>query len=318
VIQYRPFLNSDPPALLSVWREQPPGRGMMQPISHLLLEMFVLSKPYFDREGLTVAVDDGQVIGFAHAGFGPNATGSELSTNIGLICLLAVRPHPQRPQIMHDLLQRSEDFLRRRGARELWVGATFPYSPFYLGLCGGSDLPGVPTTDSEMESFYRGEGYVECRRCFAYERSLQRYRPPVDRQLLQIRRQYRLIPQVNPAGLSWWEACVFGPTDQIRFLLAPKDSNELCGQITFWDMGPLSTRTQSGGMGLVNLQIAEPLRGQGLGMFLSSESLKHLENTGIHRIETQTFGDNAAGQKLLNRLSFSEIRQGITFRKPVA
>ena len=318
VIQYRPFLNCDPPALLRVWREQPPDRGLMQPMSNLLLEMFVLSKPYFDRHGLIVAVDDGQVIGFSHAGFGPNPEGSDLATDVGLICILVVRSHSQRQDIMRELLDRSEDYLRERGARELRVGGTFPLSPFYMGLYGGSDLPGVLVTDTEMKQFYREQGYEETARCVAFERSLHRYRPPVDRQLLQYRREYRLIPQVNPTELSWWDACVFGPTDRIRFLLAPKSSAEPCGQITFWDMGPLSTRAQSGGMGLINLQIAAPLRRQGLGFFLAAESLKHLENSGIHRIETQTFGDNEAGRKLLKKLSFAELREGITLSKPAS
>src|SRR5262245_49186493 len=52
LIDYRPFLNCDPPELLRVWRVQSPDRGLMQPMSHLLLELFVLAKPYFDRPGL--------------------------------------------------------------------------------------------------------------------------------------------------------------------------------------------------------------------------------------------------------------------------
>jgi RimJ/RimL family protein N-acetyltransferase len=290
----------------------------MQPISHLLLEMFVLSKPYFDREGMIVAEVDGRVVGFAHAGFGPNADGSDISTQIGLICLIIVQAHQQRHEIMQGLLGRGEDYLRRHGARELQVGGSFPLSPFYLGLYGGSDLPGILQQDQEMDRFFREQGYVEFDRSFGYERSLDGFRPPVDRRALQHRRENILIRQVNPKETSWWEACVFGPTDRIRFLLVSKVNDQLCGQITFWDMGPLSTRPLSGGMGLINMQIAEPLRRKGLGLFLATESLKHLQSTGIQRVETQTLGGNEAGLKMLDKLGFSRLRVGTLFRKPDA
>ena len=71
----------------------------MQPMSVALLEMFVLSKPYFDRQGLILAVDDGQPVGFAHAGFGPGPTGDSLSTDIGVICMLATQPHPDEEAV---------------------------------------------------------------------------------------------------------------------------------------------------------------------------------------------------------------------------
>ena len=204
MIRYRSFLNCDPPALLRVWREQPVSRGLMQPISNILLEMFVLSKPYFDRHGLIVAHDAGQVVGFVHAGFGPDLARTALANQVGITCVLAVVAHQQRPEILRNLLAQSEAYLRERGAKELQIGGRFPVSPFYLGLSGGSDLSGVLSTDTEMDSLYRELGYVESHRCVVLERQLNRYRPPVDRRIIEHRRNYRVIPQVNPANSPWW------------------------------------------------------------------------------------------------------------------
>ncbi len=264
----------------------------MQPISHLLLEMFVLSKPYFDRHGLIVAVDDNGVVGFVHAGFGPDPTRTQLSNELGVVCVLAVRAHEQRGEILRGLLARAESYLQDRGARKICIGSTFPFSPFYLGLHGGSDLPGVSTKDTEMEQLFAEAGYREIGRWHAFERTLHRFRVPVDRRLMQHRRTYRLIPQVNPPNLPWWDACVFGPADRIRFLLESKTGGGPCGEITYWDMGPLSTRAQYCGMGIISWSIDVSARGQGLGTFLATESLKHLQNSGIPRIEVQTGADN--------------------------
>jgi hypothetical protein len=63
VIRYRPFRNTDPPHLAEVWRAQPPLRALMQPMSVAILDRLILSKPYFDRQGLIVAVEDEQPIG---------------------------------------------------------------------------------------------------------------------------------------------------------------------------------------------------------------------------------------------------------------
>ncbi|MCA9150634.1 MAG: GNAT family N-acetyltransferase [Planctomycetales bacterium] len=315
MIRFRPFLNCDPPALLRVWREQPATRGLMQPMSNLLLEIFVLSKPYFDRQGLIVAHEDGEVIGFAHAGFGPNEARDDISTELGIICVLAARQHAERHEILLALLDRCEGYLRDRGAKRIRVGGSFPYSPFYLGLCGGSDLPGVLSTDTETDQLLRNQGFRESNRCLVFERSLHRFRPPVDRRVLQHRRNYRLVPQVNPQNAAWWEACVYGPTDRIRFKLEPKGGGESLGQITFWDMGPLSTRPNAGGMGMIDFWIDESMQRQGLGLFLASESLKHLENSGIYRVETQTMVDKPGAIELLRKLDFVETHSGIFYTK---
>ena len=55
----------------------------MQPMSAMLLEQFVFSKPYFDPAGLIVALRDDKPVGFVHAGFGPNDEGTALATELG-------------------------------------------------------------------------------------------------------------------------------------------------------------------------------------------------------------------------------------------
>ena len=71
MIEFRCFRNDDPPKLADIWRSADLGPSAMQPMTSALLEACVFSKPYFDREGLIIAVDDGRTVGFAHAAFGP-------------------------------------------------------------------------------------------------------------------------------------------------------------------------------------------------------------------------------------------------------
>lgn len=286
----------------------------MQPISNLLLEMFVLSKPYFDRDGLIVAEDDGRVVGFVHVGFGPNEFGSDLSTDVGIICLLAVEQHQRRAEIMDQLLEQGEEYLVTRGAETIRVGSDFPFTPFYLGVLGGSDLPGVHTADDEMELLFRGHGYQETTRRRVFERYLGRFRIPVDRRLVQHRRSYRLEPQVHQLA-RWWDACVFGPSDRLTLHLFEKDSQEPCGSAIFWDMGPISTRPTTSGMGLISFEIDEAQRGKGVGSFFVSEAIKLLQYRGVNRIEVQLPQDNEAAHKIFERLKFDQISQSVLYEK---
>ena len=81
-----------------------------------MLELVVLAKPYFEREGLILALDDGRPIGFVHAGFGPSDDESRLSTELGVTVLLLTINHPEQATVAGELLARSEDYLHCRGA----------------------------------------------------------------------------------------------------------------------------------------------------------------------------------------------------------
>lgn len=315
MIRYRPFLNIDPPQLIRVWRAQQVHSGLMQPISVTLLEMFVLSKPYFDRRGLIVALEDERVIGFAHGGFGPTQLGDALSKDIGVISMLLVEEHPEQAQILAELIQHQEGYLRGQGAIDVRAGAHYPLSPFYLGMNGGSDIPGINSNDKLLCDCLLKSGYDEADRCYVYQLDLADFRPTVDRSIVQLRRQFNVIPQVNPKSITWWDYCAFGPADRIRFVLQPKPSGAACGEVTFWDMGPLSTRHSKTIMGMIRLRIAKDFQRRGLARYLIYEALKHLQSSGVQQIETQALRSEEPAQKLFEVLGFAKRGEGILFQK---
>ena len=88
--------------------------------------VFVLGKPYFDPTGLVLAEEQGDVIGWALAGFGPDAAGTCLDPSTGIVCVLGVLPDRRRRGIGAELLRRCEDYLRGRGAQVLLAGPMAP------------------------------------------------------------------------------------------------------------------------------------------------------------------------------------------------
>ena len=153
-MRFRPFRNSDPPLLAKIWSRQPPHRGYARDVTAELLDIYVFSKPYFDRNGLIVAEDNGEVIGFAHAGFGPDEEMGNFSTDLGVTCMVMADPNVDFETLGPQLLAESESYLKRSGTKVMYGGGMYPLNPFYLGLYGGSESPGVLESDKPRLALY--------------------------------------------------------------------------------------------------------------------------------------------------------------------
>src|SRR5690349_4420585 len=175
----------------------------------------------FDREGLIVATRDEVPYGFVHAGFGPSEDGNSLDRSLGTTHVLMVQNDGQAGDgsLANELLARSEEYLRGRGASVIYAGGINPMNSFYLGLYGGSEIPGVLQT----EALHRG--YREIDRVRIMQCDLVRIRPPVSRELRAIKRTTQLVEKIDPAPKTWWEACVWGSLQRDVFSLVDRSHN---------------------------------------------------------------------------------------------
>lgn len=315
MIRYRAFLNTDAPALVALWNGQAGVQALRQPLTLALLEECVFGKPYFDRHGLLVAEADGRLAGFAHAGFGVPNHGTELSTEAGAVQLVVVGQHPQREGIACELLERAEAYLTGRGAREIWAGCVQPLHGFYLGLYGGSESPGVLESDAASLALFRSAGYAELGRHSILQRSLAGFRPLIDRQQLQLRRQFDLESEPAPACESWWEAWTIGAFDRTRHQLFQRGQAEPCGSVLTWDRKHLLGDVEGNTAGLIGLWIRDDLRGRGLGKFLVGEVLRAVQADGVPQVDVQVAETNAAALAVFRRLGFQQADRGYLLRK---
>jgi len=246
MIEYRSFRNDDPPRLADVWRAADLGPCGFQPMTAAWLESCVFSKPYFDREGLVVALDGERMVGFAHAGFGPNAEHTAISTATGTTMLVVVAAHDHQEEVGSALLARCEDYLLRRGAVTIMGGGTPDVGGFYLGLYGGATLPGILDSSPAMQGVFRRAGYLEADRIAVMRRPLAGFRPPVGRAQLAIRRSTQMRVIDEPARRDWWEAATTTGISLRRYELRDEAAAPL-GSATFWD----TARPRPGGRGAV-------------------------------------------------------------------
>src|SRR5438270_8024631 len=271
VVQYRSFRNYDQPGLAVIWNEAFTGRGGVRLRHSSPLENYVFAKPYFDPDGLIVAVDNDQLVGFAHAGLGTNDAQTTLAPDSGVSCARGVRPSHSRRGIGTQLLERCERYLAGRGARTFYAGPMAPHNPFYFGLYGGSELSGFLASDPSAEPFMRRRGYEIHDTCLVFQRSLTEPINVPDVRFPRLRQRYevRIVPRSGTG--TWWQECTLGPIELVEFHLQDKSTNQTIGKTAVWEMDLFSWRWNQPAVGVIEIEVAPESRRQGLGKFLLAQ-----------------------------------------------
>ena len=316
MIEYRTFRNTDPPLVAEAWTACLAGpRTVSIPVkSTTLLEYFVLSKPYFDPKGLVLALEDARPVGFAHAGFVGNAAGDGLDTSTGVLCALGVAPRLRRRGVGGELLRRSEDYLRGRGATRLLAGAMTPDNPFLFGLYGGCDSPGILARQEAAAPFLMKHGYAAARQCGIFQRNLGALQVPADNRFADIRLQYDIVGAPLPAE-NWWRESVLGPIEVFQYDLRDKKVEAVVASLFLWDMELFGQTWGQSCVGLLDLRVVPGIRRRGLGRYLLSQVLRHLRDQTFSLFEARIDLDNAPGVAFFENLGFARVETGTTYQR---
>ncbi len=315
MLTFHSFRNADPPLLAALWRSRSGQPGLSQPVSPELLEQLVFAKLYFDYDGLILARDDGRLVGFAHAGFGPNEERSWISTASGITCLVLTGPGCDEDRVAGGLLERCEEYLKNRGAKLLLGGGLGPLSPFYVGLYGGSELPGVLDSDLVARRAFESRGYREVERTVLMHRELSEFEAIGDRRQMQIRRQTVFEATADAPTRSWWEACLFGEYELTRFDLKPQGGGPAVASATFRSAVPEGASAERQSVGLIDIHVAADYRRGGLARFLLNNAFRWFLRRGIVSVAVQAPESDAYVLTVFSNLGFSKVEQGGLWRK---
>lgn len=283
-----------------------------------LMEDVVFSKRYFDHEGLIVAENDGQVVGFVHAGYGLNGDRTALDYEHGVISMLIVHPEYRRQGIARDLLARAEEYLARHGTSAVQAGEWGRLSPFYSGVYGQSACPGLLKTAEPAIAFFEAAGYKLQFETRQMRLTLAQFRPPIDRKLLQVRRMVEVHHAYDPVPDDWWEASRLGVLERVAFELVPRSGGGKLCEALFWYHEPVYRDVSGDWVGLIDVATADDVRRRGYATFLLAEAFKHLSGSGFQQVATVCRADNAAAMGLLRKLGFEDVNQGIVLSKQLA
>lgn len=295
-------------------------RGLVHAMTPSLFEQHILSKPYFDRNGFIIAIEDDKPLGFIHVGFGANDDLTDVCKDTGVVCMLMVSkskiPDPQlRVDVAKKLIERAEKFTSDNGGSQMMGGGSFPFNPFYLGFYGGSRLPGILREDQFTLGVFESLNYRQHAEYGIWQRELSQFKTIVNRDQRQIRRDYNIHAEFDPPPRSWWEACTLGHAERMKFQLIKRSTNEKCGEVTFWDMQPLAAHWGVHAAGMFDLLIEPEHRRAGMATFLIGEALRQLREHGSTVAEVQTQIEDGASVGLFKKLGFEEVDHGISFIK---
>jgi ribosomal protein S18 acetylase RimI-like enzyme len=318
VTQFRPFRNFDPPALARLWNLAIPKTGTVRPVRVHELDTHALGTVIFESAGLIVAESDKRIVGFVHAGFGPelpvDATAPfRLGHKLGTIAMLVVEPGFDDPGLVRGLLDVAEGYLRARGAKVVYAGGLFPLNPFYWGLYGGSEGSGVLSGHDVFHRGLRERGYEPVGATVLLQADLDTPEPRDPRATLVRRHaQAEFVEDALPS--NWWEGMALAEFDVTDArLLTKSDGTELARAAT-WEMRGFGREDGRSRLGLIRVEVPPEHRRKGYARFLLSEIFRRARAGSIGFVDVQAAATNEPALALYASLGFTPIDQCTLYR----
>lgn len=317
MITYRPFRNSDPPGLVALWHQGGLGRGAALGFTTDAFERFVFSQPYFDPQGLIIALDNEKIIGSVHAGFAPNEEQFGLDYSKGVVCSLNVLGDYRGTGTGTELLKRAEEYLFSKGAKEIIAGPSPDLAPFYVGLYGGTSPAGFLVSEPMAAKFLTSHGYTPTTRTLIFQRDLNSSREPINFRISSIRRKMNLTLSDRQDEENWWWITRHGRLDTLRFGLEPKQGGPEVASLTIVGLDLYINSWQERSVGMIDLKLMPGETDQIYRQVLMSMVCQRLKEELITKIEIQCNAEDSELVHMILGTGFQQIDEGIAYYRTI-
>jgi len=312
----RSFLNTDTPHLSKLWLDHHKAFHSNSTCSVGVWDQCVLCKPFFDRDGLALAIDDRQQpVGFVHFGFAGHSNGSRVSDSDAIIHKICIAPHPQEDEIAKVLLTHAWESLSVQGATHCTALGSIDRSAFYLGIGEGDNLMGVVAHDVRTQRWLSQSGFHAIRPTECWQLDLSSFRPPMDRTQIGIRRTCTVGRLLDEDSHVWWISSVLGHCEQVRFNLVLRSPPKVENELMFWFPDPTVSGLDSS---VVRLWLPSVPQGEDARerfIYLMAESFRQLQQERKLSVQTYATADQQVTVTLLQRLGFRSIEHGLIFAR---
>lgn len=310
----RAYRGGDEAGITAVWNEA----LHRDPIDGQRFVRQVLCDANFDPEGLRVAVEGDEIVGFCLAlGRKIPLWGADLEPHTGWITAFGVRPDRQGRGVGGALLGEAEAYLRDLGKTTVSVS---PYAPNYFWP--GVDRAAYPAAAAMLER----RGYAVMYQAAAMDRNIVGFTVPDDVRALVREREAEgyVFPPLSPSLLHdtvQFAGSEFSPDwaralrdavargiswDQIHLALAPE--GRVVGFAMYGAYDGIPERF--GPFGVDSSQ-----RGKGLGKILLYQSLKSMWSKSLHGAWFLWTGEQTAAGLLYKKAGFETTRRFDVFKK---
>ncbi len=294
----QPFRSTHLGGVIEVWNEAFAGGPNFIALTKDDFLGRVIQQPSFDPADFLVAVDAGRVVGFVHFGFRSNIwhrlRDRKLDPTEGQIYALAAAGGDSRAE--EQLLDLAVSCLSQAGARRVLLGPNWVFGtqPFYNGIAGAYEIPGLSTSRASLLQVAEERGFSQVARCGTPELDLR------DTEHLAALAEKREVLMEKARGWGLREraapldSAFFG--DRWAVLLARGFEN-----VAMAAFGPWHEYQRERGckmFGITSVQVAEPWRGRGLGKLVMMLAIEAAHKVGAEALHLHVWEANKAAWRL--------------------
>ncbi len=312
----RTFRNTDVGPLCDVWNGHHASLGPDTAIDPLKLELSCLSKPYFDSSMVYVAERDGVIVGFLHLAQPPSDSLEDQQASSAAIAALCVIECEDEEEIAGNLLHHADGECQALGAAQCTYRPLLPGTAFYLGFGASGSMIGATAPEQRTCRWLETAGYSPLVPTNAWELDLSTFELPINRGLLQVRRNSTVNREVDEPMLPWLQACMLGHTEPVAFQLIDRREKRVASEVLFWTVGSELQTNPVASVWLWPPSIAEIDSDEFTGqLFLVGESLREFQEERIDTAIAVSAAHDTRQNEFFRRLGFSTSNSGVVFEK---
>ncbi|MDG2221838.1 MAG: hypothetical protein P8L85_10670 [Rubripirellula sp.] len=301
----RPFRNSDLPQLLEIWIQHFSALGRPPAVSLLKFEQAVVSRIFFQPTNLLVNEGAEGTNGWIAV-----APCQHDSSNLVVcaICFLPTQDHAGS-----ELLRAAETRCIEAGFERMQVGLPRDETYGYAGLEPLGHGIAVSLLDQRTISLLKAAGFVAEPELVQMVASTVQYRPPVNRDSIQLRRNARITQTVRVYQAPR-QAAAMAHMDVETIQLVTTSGEELAS-ISLWCSDP-EAEVMDPAMAIIDLGVCHE-RGKltAAESYLIGATMQRLEQQRVMNVEIVVDGQNTELISQLETLKFNAGQRGAAWRK---
>jgi ribosomal protein S18 acetylase RimI-like enzyme len=314
----RQYRADDVPGLVEAWNACFAGGPNFVRVTEADLRWRVLGQPAFDGRGVVVARSGGAIVGFVH--FGPRldlwdewGRGPRDAEEGHIHALVA--PESERA-LAADLMGAAEARLVADGARRILLGPSWVYGvqPFYNGIAGAYEIPGLGATRESTIAVARERGFEQVAEYGTPELDLSGPEPL--RHLADAAIRLRALAREWGMGLSSRpiELRFFPRRISVELVRGP----EIVAATAYGQWPEYIRDYRRRLYGITSVQVSPNWRGKGLGKLIMIEAMEAARKDGAEGVHLHVWRGNEPAWNLYHRaLGFQPRYSWITLEKKI-
>jgi len=302
MIEIRPFLNTDPPALAEIINRCCKIESI---VSAALLEHAVFSKICFTRERLLIATKKQRLVGFLHLG---SVASDDLESSTLTISNLLFDEGDL--ETASALVNAAAMYARSRGFSKLRIGSSPEHAEYYNGISSHFLNVGIPDFQHVLPTLY-DIGFKELTAWVCFECDPDQVEIPFRREHMLFRRSHDVVQVIDPIFDSNSINLVFSHLANSELRLIERDTNSVIGRLIYASLAQSYPGWPSGGVDVLSYIPKCDETPLDVFDYLVCELIRQIPETGMSPLRLHISETSNARCDLLLGLGFHKLMRSV-------